>query len=76
MFVTLQIMFSKFKNKHYRIKLLVMRILINLKFLKFVVVKRNKMSLRVLSQLIKYVSCFAIRRIDLHVKRSILIVIL
>ncbi len=48
-FAILQIMFSKLKSKHYRIKLFVMRVLANLKFFKFVVDERNRMLLRVLS---------------------------
>lgn len=76
MFAILQIVFSKLKSKHYRIKLFVMRILTNFKFFKLVANKRNKMSLRILNQLIKYVFYFAIRRINFYVKRSTLIVML
>jgi len=60
MFAILQVMSLELKNKDYCIKLFVMRILANLKFFELVVDKRNRVLLRVLSQLIKHVSYFAI----------------
>jgi len=75
-FITLQVVSLELKSKHYRIKLLVMRVLANLRFLELVINERNRMSLRVLNQLIKHVFCLAIRRINLHVKKSTLIVML
>ncbi len=53
-----------------------MRISTNFKFLELVNNKRNRMLLRILAQLIKYIIDFAIRCIDFYAKKSTSIIIL
>ena len=74
MFVILQIMFSIFEIKHYRIQFLVMRILIYFCFFEFIIEKRKKMSLIVFVFLIEYIICFVIKCINFHTKFRFLII--
>ena len=75
-FIILQIMLSIFKFQNYRIQFFVMRISSFFCFFKFVIHKRNKMLLIIIIFLIKHVFGVAIKRIDFHLQRNILIVML
>ena len=68
MLAILQIMFSIFEIKHYRIQFLVMRISIYFCFLELIIEKRNEMSLIVFVFLIEHIICFAIKCINFHAK--------
>ena len=68
MFVILQIVFSIFEIKHYRIQFFVMRISIYFCFFEFIIEKRNKMSLIIFVFLIKHIIYFAIKCINFYAK--------
>ena len=76
MLVILQIMSSIFKFQNYRIQFFVMRISSFFYFLEFVIHERNKMLLIIIIFLIKHVFDVVIKRIDLHLQRNTLIVML
>ena len=76
MFVILQIMSLIFKFQNYRIQFFVMRISSFFYFLEFVIHKRNKILLIIVVFLIKHVFGVAIKRIDFHLQRNTLIVML
>ena len=75
-FITLQIMSSIFKFQNYRIQFFVMRISSFFCFLEFVIHERNEMLLIIVVFLIKHVFDAAIKRIDFHLQRNTLIVML
>ena len=76
MFIILQIMSSIFKFQNYRIQFFVMRILSFFYFLEFIIHEHNKMSLIIVVFLIKHAFDVAIKRIDFHLQRNILIIML
>ena len=66
MLAILQIMSSVFKFQNYRIQFFVMCVSLLFCFFKFIIYKRNKMSLIIVDSLIKHVFDVVIKRIDLH----------
>ena len=76
MLVNLQIMSSIFKFQNDRIQFFIIRVSSLFCSFKFVIHERNKILLIIIVFLIKYVFDVAIKRINLHLQRNILIVIL
>ena len=75
-FIILQIMSLIFKFQNYRIQFFIMRISLFFYSFKFVIHERNEMSLIIVISLIKHVFDVAIKRIDFHLQRNTLIVML
>ena len=76
MLAILQIISSVFKFQNYRIQFFVMRVSLFFRFFELIIYKRNEMLLIIVVSLIKHVFDVAIKRINFHLQRNTLIVML